>query len=141
MGEVYDYNGAFELVRPLMAMTKLHSIDGLVFKFLLPLEIRDLAYTSLRFDQYSEVTVVWDDEQLREMLLLRVEKCRIGDKKTWVPALCGTELDLENELIKATSKISDKYQTGAPRVMMLLGAMLFREFVFVYRVISRWSQY
>jgi hypothetical protein len=118
-GDRLDFEPAFQLIRPLAAAPKLLGVPGLVFKFFLPLEIRDTCLRALRLDKFSERTVAWKQEDFELLLQQRLRVC--GQES--LSGLCDP--DLGRGIDESVVRFACEH--GHPRALLCVGNELLAE--------------
>jgi hypothetical protein len=121
-GEQQDFSPAFELIRVLAASPKILGIRGLIFKFFLPIEIREQCLKSLRLDKFSEQIITWKFRDLKRLLVRRLGVASNGNVSS-MSSLCDKEFEDDiDELLVDFAK-----ELGNPRALVYLGNELLSE--------------
>jgi DNA-binding response OmpR family regulator len=117
-----DPAAAFEVLHPLAAELRLLEMPQLAFKFFLPLEmaaaVQDITRT--RSDRLRQVHLTWDDDDLSQLLALRIKAFNTSGVTSLAP-LCDADLRLriDGELVR--------HANHSPRTLMRLGYLLLAE--------------
>ena len=135
-----DYSKSdFQRVLPLATASSLFDVDGLIFKFLLPLECKSKHGAALsRGNKYPLYEVKWDRERLRRALEDRLVACQMQSEKE---SLYDPRLDHKSFGVSLLAQLctQELYGTikeefvefgldmGCPRAMWQLGYYLLEE--------------
>lgn len=122
-----DLELAFNRIVSLAANVDLLDVKGILFKFMLPMELLKLARRKLPLDEYVYHLIKWDKDNLAEVLHQRLVACID-------PSLRDTTIAPLAELcdIKVSDRIEDSFvqlgvELNQPRAMWRLGFHLLQE--------------
>ncbi len=120
-GDRHDYQPAFDMIHSLASASKLIGAPGLIFKFFLPFEIREMCMDSLRLDKFSEQVITWTYEDLASLYRCRLEASR-SEPPFELKELCDQTLEHIDEWLVDFAK-----EMRSPRALLYAGNELFTE--------------
>lgn len=123
VADTRDNSSVSDLISSLATAPKLIGAKGYVFKFFLPIDARETAYSALPLDAFSQRTFDWDSrDDFKTLLSDRLKSCG-GPTFESFSRLCNEPLrgSVDNNLADFG------FQYRSPRAMLLMGDMLLAE--------------
>lgn len=117
------------LMMPLLNALPLFSIDGVVFKFFLPLKLDDLVVQSRGYStgRLRKLHIEWNEKRLVKLLNRRLEWASDERIKDFV-VLCDQELLAEDiDVAKKLAELALRHRFGPPRAILKLAKLLFED--------------
>ncbi len=106
---------AYRHIRALTARYDLLSLQGIIFKFILPQELLKSFQNDLPLKIFPPFTLNWDEGLLEDALYLRLNACSKEKTGNHLAELFGNNKDIETRFVQIG------YQANNPRVMWQLG--------------------
>lgn len=112
-GKNSDFRPALNLIRPLGTASDILCINGLVFKFFLPLEIADQAKDYFRFDILPRRDIAWGKEDIKRILQKRLCVFSKNQYESLAP-LCekGLDAQIDDLIVKSSDTPRDLIELG-----------------------------